>query len=60
MVSFFKNTMTDIEEIYVSDLYKKHNGKEIFKGFCSIEKKTYQDNCEIVNEGFGLDREILE
>lgn len=52
--------MTDIEEIYVSDLYKKHNGKEIFKGFCSIEKKTYQDNCEIVNEGFGLDREILE
>ncbi len=52
--------MVDIEEAYVRDLYKKHNGKEIFKGFYSIGKKIYQDDGEIVNEGFGLDREELE
>ncbi len=52
--------MANLEEVYVRDLYKKHNGKEIFKGFYSIEKKTYQDEGEVVSEGFALDRETLE
>ncbi|HYF99159.1 MAG TPA: hypothetical protein VD815_03620 [Candidatus Saccharimonadales bacterium] len=52
--------MVDIEEVYVRDLYKKHNGKQIFKGFYSVGKKIYQDDGEVVNEGFGLDKEALE
>lgn len=52
--------MVDIEEVYVWDLYKKHQGKEHYKGFYYIEKKIYQDDGEVVNEGFALDREALE
>lgn len=52
--------MADIEEVYVRDLYKKHDGKEIYKGFYSIGKKIYQDDGEVINEGFGLDKEDLE
>ena len=52
--------MTDIEEVYIKDLYKKHKGKELYKGFYSIGKKIYQDDGEIVNEGFALDKEALE
>jgi hypothetical protein len=47
--------MVDMEEVYVRDLHKKHKGKEL-KGFYSIGKKIYQDDGEIVNEGFVLDR----
>ncbi|WP_148685730.1 hypothetical protein [Candidatus Nitrosocosmicus hydrocola] len=52
--------MTDIEEVYVRDLFKKHKGRELYKGFYTIGKKTYQDNGEVVNEGFALDKEVLE
>ena len=52
--------MTDIEEVHVRDLYKKHKGKELYKGFYSLGKKIYQDDGEIVNEGFALDKEALE
>lgn len=52
--------MVDIEEAYVRDLYKKHKGKELYKGFYSIGKKIYQDDGEVVNEGFVLDKEALE
>ena len=52
--------MVDVEEVYVRDLYKEHKGKERYKGFYSIGKKIYQDDGEIINEGFGLDREALE
>lgn len=52
--------MVDIEEVYVRDLYKKHKGKELYKGFYSIGKKIYQDDGEVINEGFALDREALE
>jgi hypothetical protein len=48
--------MVDIEEAYVRDLYKKHKGKELYKGFYSIGKKIYQDDGEVVNEGFALDK----
>jgi hypothetical protein len=52
--------MTDIEEVYVKDLYKKHKGKELYKGFYSVGKKIYQDDGEVINEGFALDKEALE
>lgn len=52
--------MVDIEEAYVRDLYKKHKGKELYKGFYYIGKKIYQDDGEVVNEGFALDKEALE
>ena len=52
--------MVDMEEVYFRDLYKKHKGKELYKGFYSIGKKIYQDDGEVVNEGFALDKEVLE
>lgn len=52
--------MVDIKEVYVRDLYKKYKGKELYKGLYSIGKKVYQDDGEIVNEGFALDKEALE
>jgi hypothetical protein len=52
--------MVDIEEVYVRDLYKKHNSNELYKGLYSIGKKIYQDDGEVVNEGFALDKEALE
>ncbi|HYG00029.1 MAG TPA: hypothetical protein VD815_08045 [Candidatus Saccharimonadales bacterium] len=52
--------MVDIEEVYVRDLYKKHKSKELYRGFYSIGKKIYQDDGEIINEGFALDKDGLE
>ncbi len=52
--------MTGIKEVYVRDLYKKHKGKELYKGLYSLGKKIYQDDGEIVNEGFALDNEAFE
>jgi len=52
--------MTDIEEVYVRDLYKKHKSRDFYKGFYSIGKKIYQDDGEVMNEGFALDKEALE
>lgn len=52
--------MVDMEEVYVRDLYKKLKRKELHKGFYSIGKKIYQDDGEVVNEGFALDKEALE
>lgn len=52
--------MADIEEVFVRDLYKKHKDKELYKGFYSVGKKVYQDNGDVVNEGFALDKETLE
>lgn len=51
--------MADIEEVF-GDLYKKHKDKELYKGFYSVGKRVYQDNGEVVNEGFALDKETLE
>jgi hypothetical protein len=44
----------------VRDLYKRHKDKELYKGFYSIGKKIYQDDGEVVNEGFTVDKEALE
>ena len=52
--------MVDKVEIAVTDLSKKHPGKPAYKGFYSLTKRIYQDDGEIVTEGFGLDKENLE
>ena len=50
--------MVDIEEVYVRDLYKKHKGSELYKGFYSIGKKIYQDDGEVINKGFALEKQF--
>ena len=52
--------MVDIEEVYVRDLFKKHNSNELYKGFYSIGKKIYQDDGEVFNPGFALDMKNLK
>ena len=52
--------MVDIEEVYIGDLSKKHKGRPEYKGLYSIGKKIYQDDGEVVNKGFALDKEALE
>ena len=52
--------MVDKIEVTVTDLAKKHPGKPAYKGFYSLTKRTYQDNGEIVAEGFALDKEALK
>jgi hypothetical protein len=52
--------MVDIEEIYIRDLYEKHNKREEYKGLYSVGKKVYRDDGEIDNDGFALDKENLE
>ena len=39
--------MVEIEEIYVRNLYEKHNKREEYKGLYSVGKKVYQDDGEI-------------
>ena len=51
--------MTDIEEIYIRDLFKKYKGRPEYKGLYSIGKKIYQDDGEIYNEGFAIYEENL-
>ena len=41
--------MVDIEEVYVRDLYKKHKGSELYKGFYSIGKdlsRRWRGKCK--------------
>ncbi len=52
--------MGDFEEVYVTDLFKKHKGKENYKGFYIVGKRIYQDDGGIVNKSIALDRESLE
>lgn len=49
--------MVEIQEVYVCNVYKKHNSKEIFKGYYSIGKKIHQDDGKATNEAFALDKE---
>lgn len=52
--------MVDKEEVFVTDLYKKHKGKELFKGFYTVGKRIYRDDGQIVSKSIALDRETLE
>jgi hypothetical protein len=51
--------LVDIEEVYVRDLSKKYKGRPEYKGLYSIGKKIHQDDGEIYNEGFAIDKENL-
>ena len=51
--------MVDIVEIYVKDLYEKHNKREEYKGLYSIGKKVYEDDGEVDDDGFAVDKENL-
>ena len=48
------------EEVFVTDLYKKHKGKELFKGFYTVGKRTDQDDGKIIFQSIALDREALK
>lgn len=52
--------MVDREEVFVTDLFKKHNGKELCKGFYTVGKRIYRDDDEIVSKSVVLDKESLE
>lgn len=51
--------MVDEIEVTVTDLEKKHPGKSGYKGMYSIAKHIYQDDGEILSDGFALDKENL-
>lgn len=49
--------MVDIEEIYVRDLYGKHNKRFEYRDLYSVGKKIYRDDGEIGDNCFDLDKE---
>ncbi|TVP41371.1 hypothetical protein [Candidatus Nitrosocosmicus arcticus] len=51
--------MVDESVVTVTDLEKKHPGKPAYQGFYSLTKRTYQNNGEVVAEGFALDKEAF-
>jgi hypothetical protein len=51
--------VTDTEEVYVRDLFKKYKERPEYRGLYSIGKKIYKDDGEIYNEGFAIDEENL-
>lgn len=57
---WIENTHDSIEEVFIHDPYEKHNGKEIFKGFYTIEKEIYLDDGQVIDEGFGLDKQASQ
>ena len=51
--------MVDEVVISVTDLEKKHPGKSGYEGMYSFVKHIYQDDGEIVTDGFALDKDNL-
>ncbi|TVP41367.1 hypothetical protein [Candidatus Nitrosocosmicus arcticus] len=51
--------MADKVEITVTDLAKKHPGKSGYEGMYSVAKHIYQDDGEIVHDGFAIDKDNL-
>ena len=52
--------MVDEAVVTVTDLEKKHPDKLAYKGLYSIAKHIYQDDGEIAQDGFAIDKENLE
>jgi hypothetical protein len=52
--------MVDIEEVFVTNLIKKHNGREEYRGFYTVGNRTYQDDGQIISDSIALDKEALE
>jgi hypothetical protein len=46
-------------EVTVTDLFKKHSGKSGYEGMYSIAKDIYQDDEQIIHNGFAIDKENL-
>jgi hypothetical protein len=51
--------MVDKVEVTVTDLEKKHPSKSGYQGMYSIAKHIYQDDGEIIHDGFAIDKENL-
>jgi hypothetical protein len=51
--------MADRIEVTVTDLENKHPGKSGYEGMYSVAKHIYQDDGEIVSDGFAIDKENL-
>jgi len=51
--------MVDKIEVTVIDLEKKHPDKSGYQGLYSIAKLIYQDDGEILGDGFAIDKENL-
>ena len=51
--------MVDKIGLTVTDLEKKHPGKSGYEGMYSVAKHIYQDDGEIVHDGFAIDKETL-
>jgi hypothetical protein len=51
--------MVDKVEVTVTDLKQKHPGKSGYEGMYSVAKHIYQDDGEIVSDGFAIDKENL-
>ncbi len=51
--------MVDEIVVTVTDLEKKHPGKSGYEGMYSVAKHIYQDDGEIVHDGFAIDKEDL-
>ena len=51
--------MVDKIDITVTDLSKKHPGKSGYENLYSFAKHIYQDDGEIVSDGFAIDKENL-
>jgi hypothetical protein len=49
--------IVDKIEVTVTDLEKKHKGKSGYEGMFSIAQHIYQDDGEIQNDGFAVDKE---
>jgi hypothetical protein len=51
--------MVDKVEVTVTDSFKKHNGKSGYENMYSVAKHIYQDDGEIVSDGFAIYKENL-
>lgn len=51
--------MVDKIEVTVIDVEKKHPDKSGYRGLYSIAKHIYQDDGEILSDGFSIDKENL-
>ncbi len=58
--SYINEQYGQYREVSVRNLLKKNNGREFYKGYYSVGKKIYQDEGEVVNEGFAFDKEALD
>ena len=51
--------MVDKVEVTVTDLFKKHDGKQGYENMYSVAKHVYMDNGEVDTIGFAIDRDNL-